>query len=349
MAYPSPIPLAEDTQQSLAGIMVCPNCGNQLSSNSDLFTCKTCDHTFEISENIPRMFVPNNFEFSRKDVTEDIKAFYEETPFPNYDDLETTSDLVEKARGGVFIHMLDQQLPPSTVVLECGCGTGQLTNFLSIANRSVIGTDICLNSLRLGENFRSNNNLGGAYFMQMNLFRPVFKQGIFDLVICNGVLHHTADPKSGLARISKLVRPGGFMMIGLYHAWGRIPAKLRRKIFHVTGDKFLSLDSRNVNPNISEAKRQAWFLDQYKNPHESHHTITELIRWLKDLNLEFVRSLPSSIPGRPFTPQTRLFEPEPSGTKVENIMSDMGCLLTRRREGENGFFTVIARRPDNKS
>ena len=121
---------------------------------------------------------------------------------------------------------------------------------------------------------------------------------------------------------------------------------MRRKIFRYTGDRFLGLDSRNVNPNISEEKRRAWFLDQYKNPHESQHTITQVIRWLKDLNLEFVRALPSSVPGRPLTERTQLFAPEASGMWAENVMSDISCLLAREREGENGFFTIIARKPD---
>ena len=53
-------------------------------------------------------------------------------------------------------------------VLEVGCGTGQLTNFLGIGHRRVIGTDMCLNSLRLGESFRHEHDLWRVRFMQMN-------------------------------------------------------------------------------------------------------------------------------------------------------------------------------------
>ena len=64
-----------------------------------------------------------------------MKSFYEETPFPNYDDFDSVGSLIEKARQGRFAKLLDDQVPPGTRILECGCGTGQLTNFLSIANR----------------------------------------------------------------------------------------------------------------------------------------------------------------------------------------------------------------------
>ena len=51
----------------------------------------------------------------------------------------------------------------------------------------------------------------------MNLFRPVFKAETFDVVICSGVLHHTSDPLTGFQSISKLVKKGGYIIIGLYN------------------------------------------------------------------------------------------------------------------------------------
>ena len=64
-----------------------------------------------------------------------------------------------------------------------GCGTGQLTNFLSIAHRSVLGVDVCMNSLGLAQKFKVENGLDRASFAQMNLFRPALKDGFFDVVI----------------------------------------------------------------------------------------------------------------------------------------------------------------------
>ncbi len=40
------------------------------------------------------------------DTTARVRAFYEETPFPNYDDLETAADLVAKAQRGTLASML---------------------------------------------------------------------------------------------------------------------------------------------------------------------------------------------------------------------------------------------------
>ena len=46
------------------------------------------------------------------------------------------------------VRKLDNELPYSSNIIEIGCGTGQLSNFLSRYNRTIIGTDISLNSLR---------------------------------------------------------------------------------------------------------------------------------------------------------------------------------------------------------
>jgi cyclopropane fatty-acyl-phospholipid synthase-like methyltransferase len=102
---------------------------------------------------------------SDRDVTGMVKAFCEETPFPNYDDIDSRETLVMKARQGRFAAALDVQLPDGATVLEAGCGAGQLTNFLGLSwKRRVLGGDICLNSLRLANGFRERCQLPTQLF-----------------------------------------------------------------------------------------------------------------------------------------------------------------------------------------
>ena len=124
--------------------MVTPRCAR----NPARGTC------YPVEEGIPRLFVPTDAADRRRDVTEIVKQFYEKTPFPNYDDLDNRRALLEKARAGLFARLLNEQIPYDARVVEVGCGTGQLTNFLSIAHRSVLGMDVCLNSLRLAQSFK---------------------------------------------------------------------------------------------------------------------------------------------------------------------------------------------------
>ena len=189
-------------------IFRCPRCRAALELGDEEFKCTGCSQAFPTEDNIPLLFWPNDWDESQGDVTDQVREFYEETPFPNYDEFDSVGSLIEKARKGLFAKMLDDQVPAGTRVLEVGCGTGQLCNFLSIANRTVFGADLCLNSLRLGQHFKEQNHLANIRFLQVNLFRPPFAEQSFDLVISNGVLHHTSNPKLAYEGLSRLVKPG---------------------------------------------------------------------------------------------------------------------------------------------
>jgi ubiquinone/menaquinone biosynthesis C-methylase UbiE/uncharacterized protein YbaR (Trm112 family) len=324
------------------GFFCCPRCTGNLAIDRENLTCQNCSQKYPISHDIPRLFWPNEWDPGKEDVTEQIKDFYEETPFPDYDDFDDVGSLIEKSRQGIFAKLLDDQIPYGTRILECGCGTGQLTNFLSVANRTVIGTDICINSLKMAQDFKDQNELNNAQFIQMNLFRPCLKSDRFDLVICNGVLHHTSDPLMGFRSLCRLVKPRGYILIGLYHKYGRIYTDIRRFLFRLSRDKLKFLDRRTMDENISQAKRKAWFTDQYKNPHESKHTIGEVLRWLAEAGFNFVKSIPKPVPFEGFRESEKLFQPDTPGNKLTRFLVESSKILTG--SGEGGFFIVIAKK-----
>ena len=121
----------------------------------------------------------------------------------------------------------------------------------------------------------------------MNLFRPCFKPESFDLVISNGVLHHTSDPYLAFKSISNLVKPNGYIIIGLYHKYGRLYTNVRQKLIQNFGEGFKFLDKRTTDTKISKEKRYAWLRDQYKNPHETSHTLNEVKGWFEKHNIDF--------------------------------------------------------------
>jgi SAM-dependent methyltransferase len=277
------------------------------------------------------------------DVTEIVKAFYEDTPFPNYDDHDSVRSLIEKSRHGQYARMLDESIPYNSDVLEVGCGTGQLANYLGISCRRVIGTDMCLNSLRLAEDFRRKHGLHRVRFVQMNLFRPCFKPEKFDVVLCNGVLHHTADPWGGFQSIQRLVRPGGHIVVGLYNKYGRLMTDLRRAIFSLTRGRGKWLDAYLRSRFTTPEKRRAWFNDQYRHPHESKHTIGEVLDWFDRSGLEFVRGIPSVTAGCAALTTSNLFEPTDKGSLLDHFLVQSREIVAGSREG--GFFIMIGRKP----
>jgi SAM-dependent methyltransferase len=324
-------------------IFLSPCCGADLESHVSSLVCRRCQRVFRVSDGIAELYWPHEGIDDPRDVTEIVKAFYEETPFPNYDEHDTLSSLIDKSRRGRYARRLDEAIPYNSTVLEVGCGTGQLSNFLGISCRRVVGTDICMNSLKLGEAFRSQHGLARVRFVQMNLFRPVFKPAQFDVVLCNGVLHHTADPFGGFRGLVPLVKPGGYMVVGLYNRYGRLMTDTRRSIFRLTGGRARWIDPILRRHRTDDDKRRAWFADQYRHPHESKHTFDEVLGWLDATGLEFVRGVPAMRVADDGLAGESLFEPQPRGGKLDRRLAQAAEVLAPgQREG--GFFVMIGRK-----
>lgn len=334
------------TPQSLfekySEVLACPVCRGGLHSDDGRFICTGCGRIFNSDNGIPLLFAPHDRQPEDGDVTDIVKAFYEENPFPNYDDIDSDETLMEKARKGVFARLLDEQIRQGAYVLEVGCGTGQLTNFLGMRyNRRVFGSDMCLHSLRLAQGFRQRCGIKNADFVQMNLFRPAFREGVFDIVISNGVLHHTADPLGAFQSISRLVKPGGAIIIGLYNKIGRLSTDFKRFLFRVSADRLRFLDSHMRDKRYNADRKRAWFYDQYKHPHESKHTYSEVIDWFEGNGFEFLFSIPKIEAGA-FRNDEQLFEKHDKGTKFSRFCTELEMALQGGVDG--ALFIMIGRK-----
>ena len=77
-----------------------------------------------------------------------VKAFYNATPFPDYelDRFKFKEDL--KAYANPFAKTLDRSIPEDFSVIDVGTGTGQLSAFLSLRRKYVLGIDFSDSSLK---------------------------------------------------------------------------------------------------------------------------------------------------------------------------------------------------------
>ena len=316
--------------------LICPNQGRRLSANGN--TLVAGQSRYPISEGIPLLFVPDGTETDV--VTRRIMEFYERAPFPNYDERDTLGAFTLSMRERGLADLLADEIGPSSTVLEVGCGTGQLTCFLAATRGAqVYGTDLSVPSLKLARAFAKANGITGANFIQMNLFKPCFREGTFDLVIAIGVLHHTSNARAAFSSIAKLVKPGGHVVVGLYDRIGRLPADIRRVLWRALGDRTLVLDPR-LRRIRSPDKRRAWIADQYSNPFESRHSLSEALEWLNQEGFGFISSLPRVFgsPGE----RDRLFEPAPPGSRLDRLMAELCMPFSYGREG--GMFVMVGKR-----
>ncbi len=289
---------------------------------------------FLINNQIPNFFIGDT---ETSQVTNLQDKFYNEIKFPNYDDLDDFSLLIDKAKKSIFAKILDEQILFGSKILEVGCGTGQLSNFLSRYKRKIFGVDLSENSLIMGDDFRIKSGIENVYFMKMNLFRLLFKDEYFDYIISIGCLHHTQDPKKAFFSIEKKLKKGGFLVLGLYHKYGRIYTKIRKRIFSLLGKKAFFLDKYLRDKNISYEKRLTWYRDQYKSPHEISYTIQEVLEWFKEKNLKITKILPLD----DLNEYSDIFKKK--NNKIKNFtLKEMMLALNVNHASEGGLFTIIA-------
>ncbi len=311
-------------------------------SNEGVLLSSDGARRYPVVGGIPCLFAPNEWPEGRSDVTDLVKSFYEETPFPNYDDLDGRESLLSKAKRGVFARLLDEQLPRGAKILEAGCGTGQLSNFLGMGwDRDVIGADLCLNSLRLAKAFRDRCSINNVNFVQMNLFQPPFADESFDLVVSNGVLHHTSDAEGGFHSIARKLKPGGLTIIGLYNWLGRLPTLWRRYAIETFGDHWARLDPKLRASRLNSGRWAAWYMDQYRHPHETRHSMSEVERWFEQAGIQTLMSIPPA-GGEAFTEDTNLFSPRARRSSLEYFVSELEMLLTGGTDG--GLYMMIGRK-----
>ena len=72
---------------------------------------------------------------------------------------------------------------------------------------------------------------------------------------------------------------------------------------------------------------------QYRNPHESKHTVDEVLNWFKENKVEYINSIPKINVAEQFALGEQLFEKHHPGGKTDHILSQLGWIFTQGREG----------------
>jgi len=290
--------------------------------------------------------------YGHEAVGQEVRSFYECHPFPAFDEqrFATRDDLATAARW--FPRRLDRDLPTGIRLADVGCGTGRLAALLSLRDRSVTAVDFSSASLEHARRLKRALALDRVSYVRGDLFRLPLKHGRFDVVLCLGVLHHTADPRGGLEALARLLRPGGLLLVGLYNRYGRLAHRLRQWRVRgkgLPGDRAV-LERRLLGQLPGQAQRMddagldSWYHDQYLHPHERTVSLAELGRWISGAGLEPLGGFPEQrllAGGQRPEPWQREPAPPPGG--LRGLAVQAKWVLTLR--GAGGYFVQAARLP----
>ena len=137
-----------------------------------------------------------------------------QTPEPGSARLELESYFPARSR---------PQLDGPCDILIAGAGTCEQAVSAAIASpqAKVLALDLSAPSLAYGMRFATALGVGNLSFAQGDILRLDELEQKFDIIECVGVLHHMEKPYEAWSTLTKRLRPGGLMKIGLYSAIAR--------------------------------------------------------------------------------------------------------------------------------
>jgi 2-polyprenyl-3-methyl-5-hydroxy-6-metoxy-1,4-benzoquinol methylase len=263
-------------------------------------------------------------------------------------------------------------------LLDAGCGTGEYSSWFASRGARVTGIDLSDGSLREARAYVESLSLENVVFEKRSVLDTGFADSTFDFVYCTGVLHHTPDPFSGLRELTRVLRPGGKILISLYTSSGFLLREARRQVAKAIGGEELRrrvLWGSRLFPftarRLIKGERndsQSALYDYFGIPHETLHSIGQVLGWFDRLGLEYTGTFPPARIGdypamfahREYSSvetefQSRLGElfrlftkpatltPEPPGTLSRALVQSMWFF------GRIGVFSIAARKPEVNS
>lgn len=101
-------------------------------------------------------------------------------------------------------------------VLDIGCGPGYWNRIFGKMNVEYYGIDISPRTIEIARKSKAIFNLHGTLEVG-NAEHLEFPNESFDLVVSEGVIHHTPDTQACVNEIHRVLRKGGNAHIGLYY------------------------------------------------------------------------------------------------------------------------------------
>lgn len=101
-------------------------------------------------------------------------------------------------------------------VLDVGCGNGYVLRHYAREGAETVGVDITQRAVDICTLRFAHENLWGS-FEVANAEHLPFDDDTFDCVCSMGVLHHVPDTEQAVREIHRVLKPGGRLIVMLYH------------------------------------------------------------------------------------------------------------------------------------
>ena len=130
----------------------------------------------------------------------------------------------------------DRDSTPDMDILIAGCGTNQAAVFAyTNPEAKVVAIDVSQPSLDHHRYLKDKYALKNLELHRLPIEEVHSLNRDFDLIVSTGVLHHMAEPKTGIKALAACLRPDGVTAIMLYAKYGRIGVEMLQGVFRELG------------------------------------------------------------------------------------------------------------------
>jgi len=210
----------------------CPACQNRLefrgkadSAETSLLFCGSCNLSFPINNDIPRMLLPSlRMAILENEAPSGMDAQQVETAMSFGFEWHRFPEMYREWERQFLDYMQPHKADffKGKKVLDAGCGNGRFAYYAAKYGAEVWAID-------LGpavEIARKNTQAAGdVQVVQADLYNPPFAHESFDFIYSIGVLHHLPDPEQAFQNLLRFLKPGGEVQIYLYWRPERRPIK----------------------------------------------------------------------------------------------------------------------------
>ncbi|MBL8555167.1 MAG: class I SAM-dependent methyltransferase [Phenylobacterium sp.] len=151
----------------------------------------------------------------REGVSSAVQGQYEVHPYPRW----RRAPRMTPAR-----RIVDRPAPVRPQVLVAGCGTGRqaIQAHEWLAAERTVAVDLSRRSLAYAARKTREEGVTGIEYLHGDILElPRRYPETFDVVTCVGVLHHMSDPFEGARAVTRTLKPGGLLNLGLYSSTAR--------------------------------------------------------------------------------------------------------------------------------
>ena len=219
---------------------------------------------------------------------------------------ESDEAFAARRRGREAMYRDCLKLPPKMFngarLLDVGAGTGESTVFFGLWGADCTLVEINDEaSARSREIFQRYLGERGAHrFVRSSLF-DFESEERFDMVVSEGVIHHTADKRGGFERLASFVAPDGYLVLGVGNPAGCFQRSLQRVIlfrFAESDEEIVAVAERLFAEHIDRAARfggrtrRAVIFDSFVNPKVDFSSVAEVLDWFKAAGLRLYACWP---------------------------------------------------------